>query len=325
MPFEILWGQMLVKSDIILVLAEAFRQPATLRKGATQLLFECPFCNRHDGFKKLEICIEGERFGYCHCWRCNFKTRFFGSLLKKLNAPKHLRDRMFELSGEIKKVRAYARKPTHSNLQLPDEFISLSTTSADTEYRNAISYLKRRGVEHDDILRYNIGYCSDGKFTQHIIVPSYDSDNKLNFFIGRKYYDDDSPYRYRKPDCDMDIVGFENLLNYNCDVNLCEGVFDAFAIRNNAIPLFGKYPSKKLQEKIITNGVKRVNMILDDDAETDAIKNCELLMKYGVDIHLVKLQGKDPSKLGFKKVHELIRNSFPFEWKTLIQYKLSKL
>ena len=319
---------MLVKSDIISILTEAFHQPSTLRKGNTQLLFECPFCNRRDGIKKLEICIDGERVGYSHCWRCNSKTRTFGSLLKKLNAPQYLRNKMFELSGEVKKVRSYKRKNIISDIQLPEEFISLSTPTDSIEYRNAIHYLKSRDIGMNDIIRYNMGYCSDGKFKQNIIIPSYDLNNKLNFFIGRKYYDDPDNilYRYRKPDCDMEIVGFENLLNWGYgEVSLCEGCFDAISIRNNAIPLFGKYPSEKLQEKLISNGIRRVNMVLDDDAMDDAVKNCELLIRYGINIHLIELNGKDPSALGFKKIHTLIRNSFPFEWENLVRYKLSKI
>jgi hypothetical protein len=316
---------MLVKSDIISILTEAFHQPSTLRKGNTQLLFECPICNRHDGIKKLEICIEGEKLGYSHCWRCNFKTRFFGALLKKLNAPKHLRDKMFELSGEIKKVRTYKKKIGQTDLRLPDEFIPISSAPDGVEYRNVLFYLKTRGIGMVDIMRYNIGFAETGKFAQQLIIPSYDIDNKLNFYIGRKYYEDDSGYRYTKADFSNDIVGFENLINYNCDINLCEGSFDAISIRNNAIPLFGKYPQKKLQEKLISNGVKRVNMILDNDALEDAIKNCELLWKYGVNVHLIKLDGKDPSKLGFEKVHKLIKDSVPFEWENLMRYKLSKI
>jgi hypothetical protein len=64
---------------------------------------------------------------------------------------------------------------------------------------------------------------------------------------------------------------------------------------------------------------------LDNDALDDAVKNCELLWKYGINVHLVKLDGKDPSKLGFKKVHGLIKDSVPFEWENLMRYKLSKL
>jgi hypothetical protein len=317
---------MLVKSDIISLLDEAFKQRGKSRKGMTQLLYDCPFCNRHDGFKKMEVCIDGERIGFSNCWRCKKSSKSFGSLLKKLNAPQYLRNKMFELSGEVKKVRSYKRKNIISDIQLPEEFISLSTPTDNIEYRNAIHYLKTRGVGMIDILRYNIGYCEEGKLKQQVIIPSYDIDNKLNFYIGRKYYNDDSGYRYTKIDESNDIIGFENQLNWEYgEVSCVEGVFDAFAVRNNAIPLFGKYPQKKLQEKLISNGIKRVNMILDNDALDDAVKNCELLWKYGINVHLVKLDGKDPSKLGFKKVHELIKDSVPFEWENLMRYKLSKL
>jgi hypothetical protein len=317
---------MLVKSDIISLLDEAFKQHGKSRKGMTQLLYDCPFCNRHDGFKKMEVCIDGERIGFSNCWRCKSASKSFGSLLKKLNAPQHLRSKMFELSGEVRKVRTYTRKLVPTDIQLPEEFISLSTVTDSVEYRNAIYYLKTRGVEMIDILRYNIGYCEEGMFRQQLIIPSYDIDNKLNFYIGRSYYDELSAFRYRKPDFSNDIIGFENQLNWEYDeVSCVEGVFDAFAVHNNAIPLFGKYPQKKLQEKLISNGIKRVNMILDNDALDDAVKNCELLWKYGINVHLVKLDGKDPSKLGFKKVHGLIKDSVPFEWENLMRYKLSKL
>jgi hypothetical protein len=103
---------------------------------------------------------------------------------------------------------------------------------------------------------------------------------------------------------------------------LCEGVFDAIAIRNNAVPLFGKYPSKKLRESMLVNGTKRVNMILDNDAMEDSIKNCEMMMGLGIDVYLVELNGKDPAVLGFEKIHELIRNAAPFDRDNLLKYEL---
>lgn len=317
---------MLIKSDIIVILKDAFKQSPILRKGDTQLLFRCPFCNRNDQIRKLEICVDGDRLGYSHCWRCDFKSRSFGSLLRKLNAPFHLRDRLFKLSGEIRTYRKSSNvKKTEETLSLPTGFVSLSRPTNSQEYKNAIKYLKKRNVLMDDIIRYNIGYCEiKSEYQNHIIIPSYDDNNELNFFIGRQYYDN-SVYRYKKPKRDMNIIGFENMINWKEDVNLAEGVFDCFAIRKNAIPLFGKYPSKKLQEKLIFKGVKRVNIILDNDAMDDAIKNCERLAKYGINIHWVKLNEKDPSQLGFEKVTELIKNSVSYNWEQGLLYKISKL
>jgi len=316
---------MLIKSDIISILNEAFKQTGRLRRADTQLLFNCPFCKRNDGSKKFEVCIEGEHIGYSNCWRCNVPSKSLGSLLRKLNSPSYLREKLFKLSGEIRTYRKSGIiEKIEEKLSLPSGFISLSRPTNTQEYKNAIKYLKKRNVLIDDIIRYNLGYCEDGEYQNHIIIPSYDSNNELNFFIGRQYYDNDV-YRYRKPNRDMNIIGFENMINFNEDVNLVEGVFDAFAVRKNAIPLFGKYPSKKLQEKLIFKGVKRVNIILDNDAMDDAVKNCEKLIRYGINVHWVRLNGKDPSQIGFQKVSELIRNSVSYNWEQGLLYKLSKL
>ena len=316
---------MLIKSDIISILNESFKQKGKLRRADTQLLFNCPFCNRNDGLRKFEVCIEGDRIGYSNCWRCHLSSKTYGSLLRKLNAPFHLRDKLFKLSGEIRTYRKSSNvKKTEETLSLPIEFISLSRPTKSYDYKHAIKYLKQRNVLIDDIIRYNIGYCENGEYQNHIIIPSYDDNNELNFFIGRQYYDN-SVYRYKKPKRDMNIIGFENMINWKEDVNLAEGVFDCFAIRKNAIPLFGKYPSKKLQEKLIFKGVKRVNIILDNDAMDDAIKNCERLAKYGINIHWVKLNEKDPSQLGFEKVTELIKNSVSYNWEQGLLYKINKL
>jgi hypothetical protein len=45
-----------------------------------------------------------------------------------------------------------------------------------------------------------------------------------------------------------DIIGFELFINWNVPIILCEGVFDAIAIKRNAIPLLGK-TIQKVNEK----------------------------------------------------------------------------
>jgi DNA primase len=274
----------------------------------------------------LEIAIAGPRIGNYHCWRCNFRGRTFGSLLKKLKAPVSYRESIFKLSGDIRLAKYQYFEDT-SFLKLPDEFLPLSQPrDKDPEYKNAMVYLRQRGILMEDIFRYNLGYCKEGEYEHHIIIPSYDIAGNLNFFIGRRYYDSKDaifePLLYKKPDFSMNMVGFESFVNYDEPLNLCEGVFDAVAIRNNAVPLFGKYLSEKLRESMIINGTKRVNMILDNDALDDAVENCELMMKLGIDVYLVRLDEKDPSILGFEKITQAIRNAKEFTYNDLLRYKL---
>ena len=67
-------------------------------------------------------------------------------------------------------------------------------------------------------------------------------------------------------------------INWNEPIVLVEGVFDAIAIRNNAIPLLGKFPSKTLVMRLVEKKVKKIYIALDEDARKDAIKLSKFLI-----------------------------------------------
>jgi DNA primase len=208
-------------------------------------------------------------------------------------------------------------------LSLPDEFIPLWKQSKLSEYGIAMSYLKSRGVTMDDILRYNIGYCERGDYEKRILIPSYDKGGDVNFFAARAFYD--SAYKYMLSPWPKDIIGFELFINWNEPVTLVEGTFDAIAVRNNAIPLFGTTMSDKLKERIVLSGMGRVNVVLDSDepGTKGAIKIYEFLQGYDIDVHLIRLGDKDPSVLGFESVTKIINESKPYSFSDILKTKLS--
>ena len=211
------------------------------------------------------------------------------------------------------------------DLSLPDEFTPLWNPSKSFGYGYAMSYLKDRNVTMDDIIRYNIGYCDKGIYKDRVLVPSYDKDGRVNFFSARAYHEGNS-YKYMLPPWPKDIIGFELFVNWNYDyVTVTEGVFDAITIKNNAIPLFGTIMSNQLKEKIILSGIPRVNIVLDGDkAGIDgAIKIYEFLQQFDIDIHLILLDKKDASVLGFKETSKIINNSIPTTFKDIIRIKLN--
>ena len=95
-----------------------------------------------------------------------------------------------------------------------------------------------------------------------------------------------------------DIIGFELFTDFSKPVTLVEGVFDAFSVKYNVIPLFGKTLSDKLKIKLIHQKPPRVNVLLDNDALKSSLDICEFLIHNGIDAHLVLLDGKDPNELG---------------------------
>jgi DNA primase len=221
------------------------------------------------------------------------------------------------------KQRRKKKVDGYEAVTLPSSFLPLSEPTGTYRCSHALAYLHKRGVTDIDILRYNIGYCEDGEYNNRIIIPSYDADGQLNFFSSRIFYDD-AFNPHKGPTASKNIVGFENLINWQNGVTLVEGCFDAISVRRNAIPLFGKIMPDKLKERIIENHVPRINMLLDNDAMRAAIRNSEDLLKLGVKVHLIKLEGKDPSVLGYQRINQIIEDSRPMGYSDLVYFKLSE-
>ena len=207
--------------------------------------------------------------------------------------------------------------------ELPKEFKSLSNISEKNfAAKKALNYLKSRNITQNDILKYNIGYCESGVYENRIVIPSYDDKGKLNYFTGRSF--EKSPFiKYRNPETSRDIIPFELFINWDLPLVLCEGPFDAIAIKRNAIPLLGKNIQSNLMKKIVTSTVKKIYIALDSDALKQALKFAENFINEGKEVYLVKLKGKDPSEIGFSNFTNLIQNTFPLTQYELLEAKLS--
>ena len=120
-------------------------------------------------------------------------------------------------------------------------------------------------------------------------------------------------------------ASFENLINWNQPIIICEGVFDAMAIRRNAIPILGKNISKALLKKIVSSKVKEIYIALDKDALKKAVKFCEQFISMGKKVYLVDMEEKDPSEMGFQSFTNHIQDAEELDLSSLLQYKLNLL
>jgi DNA primase len=153
-----------------------------------------------------------------------------------------------------------------------------------------------------------------------IIIPSYDAKGNLNYFISRNF-NKNSSIKYKNPNISRDIIGLELFINWNVPIILCEGIFDAMAIKRNVIPLLGKTIQPNLMKKIINSAVEKIYIALDKDAIKQALKFCEELMNEGKEVYLVDLQDKDPSEMGFSKFTNYIQNTIPLTFSSLLEKK----
>jgi len=153
-----------------------------------------------------------------------------------------------------------------------------------------------------------------------VITPSYDESGTLNYFVGRNF--GPGVVKYKNPSFSKDIVPFELLINWESPIVLCEGPFDAMAIKRNAVPLLGKTLPKKLLKKIVSSKVKQIFIALDSDALKQALSYCETLLDHGKEVFLVNMDEKDPSELGFENFTKLLHHSTPLTLRSLLEYKL---
>lgn len=211
-------------------------------------------------------------------------------------------------------------------IYLPKEFISLTDvpTGFNPEYKHAIHYLTQRGITYGDIIKYNIGYCKEGVYARRIIIPSYDENGMLNYFISRSYYPDEKA-KYKNPPISKNIVCLESQINWKEPIVLCEGIFDAITIKRNAIPLLGKFPSKYLVEKIFLNGVKQITISLDNDAIDEAIRVAEYFRKNDIKVKIMYLKEKDPSEIGYQSFYDEMRKTSYFSSEDLLLSKINSL
>lgn len=285
----------------------------------------CPFCQSRQ--KKLEVQTITNDKGEnpWHCWVCNKSGKKLTSLFKALNVS---RDKISELYKVLSIQPKYSGREIDSTFQsttavdLPKEYIPLFKKSDSIEYRNAIHYLRaKRKITLSEIVKYNIGYCESGEYAKKIIIPSYDETGKLNYFVGRAYYEAES-FKHKNPEVSKNCVGFELFINWSLPLVLVEGAFDAIAVRRNAIPLFGKTISEDLRKKIIENKVSQLYICLDKDAQKQALEHAEYFMNNGVEVYFVDLEEKDPAEIGFEKMCKLIKDTQPLTFSKFIEYKL---
>jgi len=286
--------------------------------------FHCPFCNHSKPKLEIQIHTNEKKENPWHCWVCGEKGKTLISLFKKLKAPS---SKIQELNSLIKPGTKQVEQ--FQTLALPKEFIPLSQihnldSVSKIEAKHAIKFLKNRKITEDDIFKYNIGFCAEGGFNHRIIVPSYDADGNLNYFVTRTYIPDESQ-KYKNPPVGKNTIGWEYYINWNTPIILVEGIFDALTIKRNVIPLFGKTISEELMKKIVSSQVQKIYVALDNDALREALKHCEKLMSFGKEVYLVELDGKDANEIGFENFLNIIENTEPVTFSSLVNKKLSLL
>jgi hypothetical protein len=105
-----------------------------------------------------------------------------------------------------------------------------------------------------------------------VIIPSYDINGDLNYFVSRSISSKTKQFKYLNPSVDKTQIIFnEHLINWDKPVFLVEGAFDHIVLPNS-IPLLGKKMYDKLFTEIYNKSKNFIIIVLDPDAIEDAKK-----------------------------------------------------
>jgi len=251
-------------------------------------LFHCPFCKHHK--RKMSVNVEKSVF---KCWICDKSGRDLGYVVRKFGTRQD-RDEWSKYDDRVEITDfdflfAEPEVPSEPRVDLPEALVSLTNRTPSRSAQIALRYLFKRGITKDDILKWKIGYCSDGEYAGRVIVPSFNENGYANYFVARSY--GDAWPRYKNPPASRDIIFNELYINWDEDLVIVEGVFDAIKA-GNAIPLLGSTlrESSTLFQAIVKSG-NRVFVALDEDASKKARSISRLLLKYGIETYEIDTSG----------------------------------
>ena len=276
----------------------------------SELLFTCPSCNHH----KRKFSINLDKNAY-KCWVCDYRGRNIRRLVRRFGSYTQLQkwDSITDRSDLERFSDLFMeQQPTEDTqkLELPSEFVSLCSSSLPATATYAKRYLEKRGVTYEDIVKWKIGYCFSGEYRNRIVIPSFDSDGDINYFIARSYAGDS--YKYKNPRASKDITFNELYIDWNKDLTIVEGVFDAL-VAGNAAPILGSTLRKgsKLLREIVRNDTP-IYIALDPDAAKKERKVIKTLLKYDVELYKIDVSGYEDVGSMPKSVFEQRKNEAVF-------------
>lgn len=257
---------------LVELLTDVLGKPKQHYESKGQISFDCPVCSDEkgldhgDGKGNLEINYGKHVY---KCWSCGetYGTQGpLGKLFDKFGSKKQ--KKLYNLIKPEELKQEDIKRP---KLRLPEGYISFENSNPKfIPHIEAMRYLTSRGITDEMIKKYKIGYTVTGDFAYRIIVPSYNSEGVLNYFVARAWVP--KKMKYKNPTAEKDQIIFnEGAVDWKKDVYLCEGVFDSFFL-SNPIVMLGKKMSKLLFETLYTKAEGNIIICTDGDAFKDGVK-----------------------------------------------------
>lgn len=273
-------------------------------KSGGEHLFHCPFCNHH----KPKLSLNFKKNVY-KCWICDASGRNIRRLIKKFGNWSLLKEwdrfsQKIDFSEfDEKLLLQISDEQEKQVIQIPKEYQPLHKKNTPLTLRRPLNYLKSRGLDDFDIAYWKIGYCDKGKYEGRLVVPSFSESGSPNYFITRAFDKSVWP-TYKNPKASRNVIFNELFVDWDKNIVITEGVFDAIVAGPNSIPLLGSTMTENslLLRKLIEHD-SAIYLALDPDAYEKELKIMKLLLDFDLEVYKVDING-------FNDLGEMPRNEF---------------
>jgi DNA primase len=296
----------------------------TLSRNGMDAAVRCPSCQAAPTKRKLSIRLDND---FYHCWVCGIKGRNLLYLLKKFARPEAIDIYLREfLSAES----THQDENVVASIFLPEDFsliLNATSRSSDPDFMACLRYLRTRGLTDADIWFFKVGVSNEFKFRRKVILPSFDGDGNLNFWVSRTIDDHVVP-KYLNCHIDRNSMIFNELnINWVKPVILVEGPFDLIKAGDNAIPLLGSglsYESRLFST--IANRQPDIYLALDTDVAEKSGRIAIKLSSFGCNVFRVPLGShEDVGAMSREDFSYCLNEAVPWDMWSHVMDKISDI
>ena len=288
---------------------------------------QCPSLEKQ-GKKKLSLNIETQNW---HCWVCEISGKSINSLLKKIGSSERIGsfrenlDEFDEVKEKLQNLDKTQLEKEQGKIKIPSHFKPIVThqDKSSDYFRQALIYLRKRGITYFDMIKYRIHYSTKD---YQVLIPSYDIKGQTQIYFIRNIMDS----MKKLPEVQKKHIIFNELfINWSEPLVIVEGPFDMITAGDNAIPLLGtSLFSRKEKSKLMKEIVKRgcpVYLALDPDAKEKQMRMADELFKNGVDVYIIELEDGDINEIGRRAFQEKKKTAYKYNEMATIKSLLLNL
>ena len=301
-----------------------------LSKDGVNININCPFCSSSNKSKRKMV-IHLEKCFY-HCWICGKKGNNVKYIFTKISKQAanncenifKMYDKKFSLfDSDVEEEIDPVSLPEGFRFFLEDFNLKNPNT------RDVFAYAKSRGINKHKLCMLRAGYSTSFSMSRFLILPSYDNEGNLNYFVSRNIdADTTNSFKYRNANRPKSKIIFNEInIDWNIPLTLVEGPLDLLKTNDNATCLLGSALTEDmlLFKKIVSNKAD-VKLALDSDVYFKTLNIANLLSQYDINVDILDTRGdSDVGDMTHEKFNNILSSSKKFNENDSLLAKIRSL